>query len=96
MYTITLQDAPADITELARAHAEHLFRRTLERALGGPEQVLAAYKAWTTAEDTAEDEMAPEDVALAKRWIAASGRARGGSFRAVGVTEAWSEVRGER
>ena len=48
MYTITLQDAPADITELARAHAEHLFRRTLERALGGPEQVLAAYKAWTT------------------------------------------------
>ncbi|WP_343820168.1 hypothetical protein [Castellaniella daejeonensis] len=96
MYTITLQDAPADITELARAHAEHIFRRTLERALGGPEQVLAAYKAWTTAEDTAEDEMAPEDVALAKRWIAAAGRARGDAFQAMGETEAWFEVRIER
>lgn len=96
MYTITLQDAPTDITELARAHAEHLFRRTLERALGGPEQVLAAYKAWTTAEDTAEDEMAPEDVALAKRWITAASRARGDAFQAMGETEAWFEVRIER
>jgi hypothetical protein len=93
MYTITLQDAPADLPELARAHAEHLFRRTLERALGGPEQVLAAYKAWTTAEDTAEDEMTPEDVALAKRWIAAAGRARGDAFQAMGETEAWFEMR---
>ena len=40
MYTIALQDAPADITELARADAEHRFRRMLERVLGGPEQVL--------------------------------------------------------
>ena len=96
MYTITLQDAPADITELARADAEHRFRRTLERTLGGPEQTLAAYRAWVMAEDTAEDEMAPEDVALAKRWIAAAGRARGDAFQAMGETEAWFEVRVER
>ena len=52
--------------------------------------------AWTTAEDTAENEMAPEDVALAKRWIAAAGRARGDAFQAMGETEAWFEVRIER
>ena len=40
--------------------------------------------------------MAPEDIALAKRWIAAAGRARGDAFQAMGETEAWFEVRVER
>ena len=93
MYTITLQDAPADLPAQVRQDAEQRFRRTLERILGGPEQTLEAYRAWATAEDTAENEMAPEDVALAKRWIAAAGRARGDAFQATGETEAWFEVR---
>lgn len=93
MYTITLQDAPADIPEKARQEAEQRFRRTLERALGGPDAVLAAYRAWQTAEDTAESEMSADDLALAKRWIAAAGRARGDAFQALGETEAWFEVR---
>ena len=93
MYTITLQDAPADLPAQARQDAEQRFRRTLERVLGGPEQTLEAYRAWAKAEDTAEDEIAPEDVALAKRWIAAAGRARGDAFQAMGETEAWFEVR---
>ena len=93
MYSITLQDAPADLPAQARQDAEQRFRRTLERALGGPEQTLAAYRAWAMAEDTAESEMAPEDVALAKRWIAAAGRARNDAFQAMGETEAWFEVR---
>lgn len=37
-----------------------------------------------------------QDVALAKRWIAAAGRARGDAFQAMGETEAWFEVRIER
>lgn len=92
MYTITLQDAPADIPEKARRDAEQRFQRTLERSLGGTDAVLAAYRAWQTAEDTAESEMAPEDVDLAKRWIAAAGRARGDAFQSLGETEAWFEV----
>jgi hypothetical protein len=36
-YIITLQDAPAEITERARRAAEERFRRTLERALGDTE-----------------------------------------------------------
>ncbi|MFC4299905.1 MAG: hypothetical protein WBF84_02595 [Castellaniella sp.] len=96
MYTITLQDAPADLPEPARADAEHRFRRTLERALGGPEQVLATYRAWTAAEDTAENEMTASDMTLAKRWIAAAGRARSDAFQNLGETEAWFEVRVEK
>lgn len=96
MYSITLQDAPADIPEKARQEAERKFQRTLERALGGPDAVLDAYRAWAAAEDTAADEMSPEDVALAKRWIAAARRARDDAFQQMGETEAWFEVRVEK
>ncbi|HEX2518399.1 MAG TPA: hypothetical protein VHK04_02535 [Castellaniella sp.] len=95
MYTITLQDAPTNLPDKARQDAEQRFRRTLERTLGGAEQTLAAYQAWSMAEDTAESEMAPEDVVLAKQWIAAAGRARGDAFQSMGETEAWFEVRVE-
>ncbi|WP_322994846.1 hypothetical protein [Castellaniella sp.] len=96
MYSITLQDAPADIPEKARQEAERRFQRTLERTLGGPDAVLAAYQAWAAAEDTTADEMKPEDVALAKKWIAAAGRARDDAFQQMGETEAWFEVRIEQ
>ncbi len=92
-YTISLQEAPADITERARRDAEERFRRTLERALGGPDTVLIARRAWQAAEDTAETEMIAEDITLAKQWIAAVARARNDGFRDMGETEAWFEVR---
>lgn len=95
-YTITLQDAPAEITERAWRDAEDQFRRTLERALGGSNAVLAAHRAWQATEDTVETEMAAEDVALAKQWIAAATRARNDGFWDLGETEAWFEVRMER
>lgn len=95
-YIITLQDAPAEITERAKRDAEERFRRTLERALGGPDAVLAAHRAWQAAEDTAETEMAAEDVALAKQWIATASRARNDGFRDLGETETWFEVEMER
>lgn len=95
-YSISLQDAPADITDGARREAEQRFRRTLERALGGPDAVLAAHSAWQTAEDTAETEMSLEDIVLAKRWMAAALLARSDGLREMGEAEAWFEVRVER
>lgn len=96
MYTVTLQDAPIDITDRARADAEQRFRRTLERALGGPDVVLGAHRAWQAAEDTAEAEMSADDMMLAKRWITAATQARNDGFRDLGETEAWFEVRMEK
>ncbi|NYT65011.1 hypothetical protein H0A58_03405 [Alcaligenaceae bacterium] len=91
-YTITLQDAPSEITDRAQRNAEARFQRTLERALGGSDEVLAAHRAWQSAEDTAESEMSAEDITLAKKWIAAATRAQTDGFRELGESEAYFEV----
>lgn len=96
MYTITLQDAPADLPERARQDAEQRFRRTLERSLGGPDAVLDAYHAWQHTEDSVESEISAEDMMLAKHWIAAATRARNDGLRDFGESEAYFEVRMER
>lgn len=96
MYTITLQDIPADLPERARQDAEQRFRRTLERALGGPEAVLTAYRAWQQTEDAVEAELSAEDMMLAKHWIAVATRARDDGLRDFGESEAYFEVRMER
>lgn len=95
-YTITLQEAPRDITDCARRDAEDRFRRTLERALGGPDAVPIAYRAWQQAEENTETEMSAEDIALARQWIAAATRARNDGFRDLGESEAYFEVRMKR
>jgi len=95
-YSITLHDAPSDITERARREAEERFRRTLEKAMRGPEAVVQAYRAWQLAEETAETELSADDIALAKQWIAAATRAMTDGFRDLGESEAYFEVRIER
>lgn len=40
--------------------------------------------------------MAPDDVVLVKRWIAAAGRARSDAFQAQGETEGGFEMRMEK
>lgn len=40
-YITTLQDAPSEITDRAKRDAEERFRKTLERALGGPDAVTS-------------------------------------------------------
>ena len=90
-YIITLQDAPSEITGQGRRDAEERFRRTLERALGGPDAVALAYKAWQQAEETAETEMSAEDMALTRQWIAAASRARNDGLRDLGEAGAYFE-----
>ena len=93
MYAITLQDAPSNIPERARLDAENRFQKTLERALGGPENVMIAYRAWQSAEETSETELSDEQVTIVKKWLAAASRARNDGLRDLGETEAWFEVR---
>jgi len=93
MYQINLQDPPSDLPDRARTDAENRFQRTLERALGGPENVITAYQAWQTAEETSEAEMSDEEISMAKKWMTAASRARNDGLRDLGETEAWFEVR---
>lgn len=95
-YTISLQDAPSGITERAKSEAEYRFQRTLERALGTEEEVIEAYRAWQTAEETAETELSNEEITLVKRWIAAATRAQQDGFRELGESEAYFEIKVER
>jgi len=95
-YTVFLEDFP-EISDKHRQEAERRFRRTLERALGGEEAVIPAYKAWQAAEESSESELTPDELALAKRWLVAAGRARNEGFSGLGeAPEAYFEVRLER
>nr|MBF0685376.1 hypothetical protein [Pseudomonas sp.] len=95
-YLISLEDFP-EISEKHRQEAERRFRRTLERALGGEDAVIPAYKAWQAAEDSSESELTADEMALARRWLAAAGRARNEGFNGLGeAPEAYFEVRVER
>ncbi len=93
MYAITLQDVPSIVPEQARLDAESRFQKTLERALGGPENVMLAYRAWQTAEESSDIELSYEQITLVKKWLAAATRARNDGLRDLGETEAWFEVR---
>lgn len=93
MYAITLQDAPSELPERLRQDAEQRFRRTLERSLGNPDTVLAAYRAWQNAEDSASEEISADELSLAKRWMTAVVRARNEGLREAGETEAWFEIK---
>lgn len=93
MYAIALQDAPSNIPERTRLDAENRFQKTLERALGGPENVIAAYRAWQTAEETSDLELSDEHIAQVKKWLFAAQKARNEGLRELGETEAWFEVR---
>lgn len=95
-YTVLLEDFP-ELSDKHRQEAERRFRRTLERALGGEDAVVPAYKAWQAAEESSESELTADEMALAKRWLAAAGRARNDGFTGLGeAPEAYFEVRLER
>ncbi|GAA0492528.1 hypothetical protein N5K27_26930 [Pigmentiphaga sp. GD03639] len=95
MYTVTLQDYP-QLPEELRLQAERRYARTLEKALGGIEGLAAAYKAWSWAEESADD-ISEEERSLALRWQRAAVKAAQEGFSALGETDsAYFEVRLER
>nr|QJS06377.1 hypothetical protein [Polaromonas sp.] len=70
-YRITLQDFP-EIPDDARAKAEEQYRRALEKALGGPQEVVLAYRAWLSVSESGNDQVSKEDVAQATQCTSTS------------------------
>jgi hypothetical protein len=92
-YTVALQDFP-EIPADVRQQAERRYIKTLEKALGGAEEVGLAYRAWTNAEDSSEDQLSPTDKSLAIRWQKAAMKAQSEGFNGLGeAPEAYFEVR---
>jgi hypothetical protein len=92
-YTVTLQDFP-DIPANVREQAERRYAKTLERAIGGADEIPPAYRAWMSAEDSSEGDLSDLDKALAIRWQKAASRAQQEGFNGLGeAQEAYFEVR---
>jgi hypothetical protein len=92
-YTITLQDFP-EIPEDTRVKAEDQYRRALEKALGGSDEVVSAYRAWLSVSESGNDESSKEEVAKASQWQKASDLARQAGFRSLGESpEAYFEFK---
>lgn len=92
-YRITLQDFP-EIPDDTRMKAEDHYRRALEKALGGPDEVVPAYRAWLSVSESGNDQAGKEDVAQASKWQKASDLARQAGFRSLGEsTEAYFEFK---
>lgn len=92
-YRITLQDFP-DIPDDTRVKAEDQYRRALEKALGGPDEVIPAYRAWLNVSESGNDQVSQEEVSQATRWQKASDLARQAGFRSLGESpEAYFEFK---
>ena len=92
-YSITLQDFP-ELPEDVRAKAEDQYRRALEKALGGPDEVVPAYRAWLGVSESGNDQIGKEEAAQAGKWQKASDLARQTGFRSLGEsTEAYFEFK---
>ena len=92
-YSITLQDFP-ELPENACVKAEDQHRRALEKALGGPDEVVPAYRAWLSASENDNDQVGKKEAARASKWQKASDLARQAGFRSLGEsTQAYFEFK---
>ena len=92
-YRITLQDFPK-LPKDARVKAEDQYRRALEKALGGSDEVVFAYRAWLSVSESCNEQAGNEEAARAGKWQKASDLARQAGFRALGEsTEAYFEFK---
>ena len=92
-YRIILQDFP-EIPDDTRVKAEDQYRRALEKALGGPDAVVPAYRAWLSLSESGNDQVGKEEAAQATQWQKASDLARQAGFRSLGeLPEAYFEFK---
>ncbi len=91
-YLVRLCDAPSSLPHDAKAAAEARYARELERLLGGPYEVTAAFDVMSGLEyaDTVSD----VEKAVALRWQRAASTARDRALSPIGdAEEAYFELR---
>jgi len=93
-YVVTLRDYPEEIPAKERIAAEARYAKTLEKQLGGPEQVAAALDTMHSLEESPPEVVSPGDLTLLKAWGKASAAAKQAGFRDLGEGDgAYFEVR---
>ncbi len=91
-YRIMLCDVPSSLPGEARLAAERRYARELERALGGPYEVVAACEVIASLDGA--DMISEVDQAVAFRWQKASSTARERALSHIGdAEEAYFDIR---
>ena len=83
-YTVALVDA-GGLSPALRIRAETRFAATLEHALGGTEQVAAALRAWTAANESDPAALNKNTVHMAMRWPRATSLANEAASQELGT-----------
>lgn len=92
-FVVALLEA-RDLPVAERINAEVRFLRELERALGGPNEVAAVYRAWIDASENDATNVDSNTAKQAVRWPKAAEAAHRAGFRDIGdIGEAHFEVR---
>jgi hypothetical protein len=82
-YTVALVDAEG-LPSALRIAAETRFATSLERSLGGVEEVEAALRAWTAASEADAVDLDKRTMEQAVRWPRAANMAAQAGFRDLG------------
>lgn len=91
-YRVALCDAPSSLPGDARLAAEARYARELERLLGGPYEVTAAFDVMCGMEHA--DTVSEVEKAVVLRWQRAASTARDRALSHIGeAEEAYFEVR---
>ncbi len=73
-----------ELPAAARIEAEKRSASTLERNLGGPEEVAAVLKAWQAANDSALEDIDQLTADTAVRWPRAADQAQQAAMDSIG------------
>jgi hypothetical protein len=82
-YEVELVDAP-DLPNAVRILAETRFAQVVERGFGSAEEVANAFRRYVAAQESAPEDLGPDDMATAARWYRISEDARQAGFRNLG------------
>lgn len=83
-YTVALIVEAVELPTAARIEAEKRYASTLERNLGGPDEVAAVLKAWQAANDSALQDIDQLTADTAVRWPRAADRAQQAAMGSIG------------
>jgi hypothetical protein len=83
-YTVALVVDAVELPAAARIEAEKRYASTLERNLGGPDEVAAVLKAWQAVNDSALEDIDQLTAETAIRWPRAADQAQQAAMRPIG------------
>jgi hypothetical protein len=90
-FSVSLQGVE-DLPQAERISAEVRFIKELERSLGGEEDVVRVYRAWSEAAEDEAGELDAETSSLAVKWPNAFTAAQRAGLKNIGEGDGYFEL----